>query len=359
MERREFIKNGLCLGCMGILVSGCNNIFQANNGLKNDRFYYKSENDLPKTVRLEACSLCQLNCPECTTRKLEKQAPKDWLGYLKFKDFKKFVDENDFIKEIELSNNGEIFLNPELDEIIKYAYEKGIWLRAGNGVNLNTVSETTLENLVKYKFKRMTVSLDAATSETYKIYRRGGDFNKVIDNIKKINYFKKKYNSEFPVLHYQFILFGHNEHEIELAKKKAKELNMRMRFRRNNSIEYSPIKNKELVEKQTGLKIYDEKNKMIEKLFSIKKGRLYACYTLFYSPQIDYNGDLLGCCQIFLENLGINVFKEGLLNALNSQNVIYTKHMLTDLSIPVKQNLPCAKCSKYRFLKRRGKGLQV
>ena len=124
MERRDFIKNSLCLGCVGFFASGCKNIL-VNDDLKNDKFYYKSKEDLPKRIRIEACSLCQLNCPACTVRKLEKQMPKDWLGYLKFNDFKNFIDNYNF-KEIELSNNGEIFLNPELDEIIKYAYEKKI-----------------------------------------------------------------------------------------------------------------------------------------------------------------------------------------------------------------------------------------
>ena len=350
MERRDFIKNSLCLSCMGLIASGCNSFLSDNSNLKNDKFYYKSKQDLPKTVRLEACSLCQLNCPACTVRKLEKQMPKDWLGYLKFKDFKKFVDENDFIKEIELSNNGEIFLNPELDEIIKYAYEKGVSLTADNGVNLNTVSETTLENLVKYKFKYMKVSIDGATPETYKIYRVGGDFNNVIDNIKKINYFKKKYNSEYPHLFWQFILFGHNEHEIELAKKKAKELGMKIEFKRNMSEEYSPVKNKELVEKQTGLKIYKDKSKLIKD--TLVKQKLIACYTLFHAPQIDWNGNFLGCCKIYNGSFDKNVFKNGFLDVLNSQNVIYAKHMLTDLTVMPSKNLPCSKCSRYRSLKK-------
>ena len=127
---------------------------------------------------------------------------------------------------IDLSNRGEIFLNPELNKIIKYACEKEIKLTAITGVNLNTVSEQTLENLVKYKFNKMTISIDGATPETYKIYRVGGDFNTVINNIKTINKFKKLYGSEFPRLNWQFIVFGHNEHEIELAKIKAKELNI-------------------------------------------------------------------------------------------------------------------------------------
>ena len=224
MDRRKFIKASLCMGAAVSLCgcAYCSKIIYDSTRPENE-FKLKSVSDLPKNVRLEACNMCQLKCPACAIRKLEQEIIEKakGFGYLKFKDFKKFVDKHDFIEEIELSNNGEIFLNPELDDIIKYAYEKGITLTAYNGVNLNTVSEKTLENLVKYKFKRMTVSIDGATPEVYKIYRRGGDFNTVINNIKTINKFKKQYNSEYPHLTWQFILFGHNEHEIDKAKKFA------------------------------------------------------------------------------------------------------------------------------------------
>ena len=351
MQRRDFVKSAMCLSCLGLMNSGCNSILDFQNtkvDIKNSKFLYKSKSELPKKVRLEVCSLCQLNCPACTVRRLEKQAPKDWLGYLKFSDFKKFIDENDFIEEIEISNNGEIFLNPELDKIIKYAHKKGVGLTADAGVNLNTVKEETLENLVKYNLKLLRVSIDGATAETYKIYRRGGDFNTVINNIKKINEYKKKYNSEYPKLIYQFILFGHNEHEIENAKKLANELKMHMEFKRNMSSEYSPIKNSKLVEELTGLKIYKEKAKLIKDV--LEKQKAIACYTLFDVPQIDYNGTLLGCCRISLENFKINVFKKGLLNALNSERIIYAKKMLTDLSIKARADIPCTNCSRYKLL---------
>ena len=349
MERREFIKNGLCLSCISIFGAGCKNSLINDNSLENDGFYYKSKDELPKRIRIEACSLCQLNCPACTTRRLEKKAPKDWLGYLKFDDFKKFVDDNKF-DEIELSNNGEIFLNPELDEIIKYAYYKNISLTASNGVNLNTVSEATLENLVKYKFKKITVSIDGATPETYKIYRVGGDLNTVFRNIKRINYYKEKYNSIFPKLTYQFIPFGHNEHEILLAKKKAQELNMGITFRRNIQIKYSPIKNKELVERQTGLKIHTQLKNLIKEDMELKK--TFVCYGLFNRPQIDYNGNLLGCPRIYIGSFGANAFKDGLLKALNDSKYIYAKHMLTDLSVSPKKDVPCFDCYSYRMLRK-------
>ncbi len=357
MQRRNFIKSTICLGCLGFFASGCKNVFIGNDKLESDKFYYKSQEELPKKIRLEACSLCQLNCPECQTRLHEKQAPKDWLGYLKYEDFKKFVDNNKF-REIELANKGEIFLNPELDEIIKYANLKGIRLTADTGVNFNDVSETTLENLVKYKFKRISISIDGATPETYSIYRRGGDFNKVINNIKKVNQFKEKYASEFPRLTWNFIVFGHNEHEMESAKKKAKELGMKIHFPRNYALEYSPIKNKKLVEKQTNVKLINSQNDLFEEK-NLRKRDFFSCNLLFNTPQIDYNGDLLGCCSIQTKNLKANAFKDGLLNALNSSNMIYAKHMLTDLSTKPKNDIPCVGCMKYEILKKIGKGLPL
>ena len=350
MERRSFIKSAVCLGCLG-MAAGCSDFLNFQD--RNSEFFLTAD-QLPRSIRLEACSLCQLRCPACVTLLYQKKAPKDWVGYLKFDDFKKFVDENDFIKEIELSNKGEIFLNPELDEIIKYAHHKGITLTAGNGVNFNSVSDTTLENLVKYQVKHMTIAIDGATPETYKIYRVGGDFNKVIDNIKKIKKIKKKYNSEFPKLTWQFIPFGHNEHEILLAKKKAQELNMEILYKRNMRKKYSPVKNRKLVEELTGIITFD---KFDNSLKDDLKEKTFACYNLFNYPQIDYNGLLLGCNRAYIGNFGINVFEVGLLNALNYSKCIYAKRMLTDFSTPPKNGIPCTKCHSYTVLKSTGKPL--
>ena len=70
-------------------------------------------------IRIEASSICQLKCPLCHPAHGELGIA--GRGYLRFNDFKNFVDNYPHFKRIELSNNGEIFLNPELEEIIRYA----------------------------------------------------------------------------------------------------------------------------------------------------------------------------------------------------------------------------------------------
>ena len=144
----------------------------------------------PRAIRLEASTVCQLRCPSCPTASGEVGQTLG-SGFLKFSDFKKIVDDNPWVSQIELSNWGEIFLNRELVQIIRYAYERNVALKATNGVNLNSVSEETLEALIKYRFRGISCSIDGASQQTYSQYRRNGNFQKVIDNIKIINKFKR------------------------------------------------------------------------------------------------------------------------------------------------------------------------
>src|SRR5438067_2016363 len=116
-----------------------------------------SEEVNPDSIRLEASSFCQLRCPSCptTVQAIDAAIGK---GFLKFSDFQALIDRNPQIQTIELSNYGEIFLNPELLQMMQYARECKVALTARNGVNLNHAREEVLEGLVKYQFRKLTCS---------------------------------------------------------------------------------------------------------------------------------------------------------------------------------------------------------
>ena len=61
----------------------------------------------PSSLRLEASTICQLACPSCATTHGTIKA-QIGAGFLKFDDFRRLVDENPWVWEIELSNWGEI-----------------------------------------------------------------------------------------------------------------------------------------------------------------------------------------------------------------------------------------------------------
>lgn len=237
------------------------------------------------------------------------------------------------------------FLNPDLKKIIKFAYENNIILTAFNGVNFNDVSEDVLEDLVKYQFHGLTCSMDAASQETYIKYRVGGDFDKVISNIRKINYYKEKYNSIYPILNYKFIVFGHNEDEIPKAKQLAKELNMDIIFASNWDNDFSPIRNKEFVSKETTLSDIFESNFGQDAKIKYQSD---VCNQMWANPQINWDGTLLGCCVLYQDDFGVNVFDVGLKEALNSEKFLYAKKMLLNQAEP-REDIPCAKCEVYKL----------
>lgn len=272
----------------------------------------------PRSVRLETCTLCQLDCAWCYMRTGNYGAT--GRGYLTFEKFKSFLDENNFIEHVEISNSGEVFLNKDLALILEYAYEKHIDITIGNGSNFNDVSDEMLELLVKTQVKFINISLDGASQEIYSIYRRKGDFNKVISNIRKLNEFKKKYDSVYPKLQWQYILMEHNLCDVKAAKQMAEELDMQIRYTYDTVKDTFEVSNKEELKEITGLK-YLTKKEYNEAGKDLLYGQDY-CFQMIFSPQINFDGRLLGCCIVWNDDWGINVFEDGLINGLNSEKYL-------------------------------------
>jgi len=303
---------------------------------------------LPSKVRIDASSLCQLNCRGCFMRRFNYG--NRGKGYLKFTDFEKFVKMNPYIKEVELSNLGEVFLNPDLKKIIQFAYSKKVKLTAWNGVNFNTVSDEILETLVKYQFYGMNVAIDGSSQEIYSWYRRNGNFDKVIDNIKKLKEYKDKYHSYHPIIVWQYVVseLNQSESEIKRAKEMAHELGCKIIFIKDWD-GFIPD-DLPMVERETGL-IYENKETggfygNEDNKVSYSPLRTLFCVELWTSPQINYDGRLMGCCPNMTKDYGVNVFEIGLKKSLYSDVYKRTKKML--MGGEVCEESPCIDCSFYK-----------
>lgn len=293
---------------------------------------------------IDICTRCQLKCVSCSTSKgiIRNGIIKE--GAMSFDMFKSILDNNQEIKEVELSNWGEIFLNPEILKILEYAYNNEVSLTCSNGSNFNSVKDDVLEGLVKYKFKCLNLSIDGATQETYEQYRKCGNLANVISNIKRLNFFKAQYNSPFPKVSWQFIIFGHNEHEIGRVKELCSELDMVFNPKMNHS-DFSPVINAEKVKQDAGI---DYASRAEYKL-RYKTEYKHPCYQCQFSPQINWNGDVLGCCVNKWKTLG-NVGKQSIKDVVNSDiyqymlDVLYGKEEAND-------NIPCYYCPNLKKIK--------
>lgn len=299
----------------------------------------------PVEARLDTCSLCQLHCVLCPVGH-RKGRPFMGRGMLPVAHFVEFIDSNSQIQAIEIGNGGEVFLNPDLPAMLKYAYDKGVTIYIKQGANLNDASDEALEALVKYGVSLLKVSMDGATQETYQIYRVGGNLRKVLSNVQKINEYKKQYNSSLPRLVLQFIPFGHNEHEINKIVVMARALGMELFFKLNVFKDSLPLRDPAALTKLIGF--YDMNS------YREKTGKIYmrnVCLQLWRSPQISWDGRLLGCSH----NVR-GIYSENALNGrfeaeINNERIQYARKMLMGI-VPALTDIPCAACDVYADLQR-------
>ncbi len=305
----------------------------------------------PATIRLEASSHCQLRCPSCptTTKAIH---PVVGSGLLSFEDFTRVLDDSPWLKAIELSNYGEIFLNPNLLAMLEYAHQRGVELNAENGVNLNYASPEVLEGLVTYGVRTIRCSIDGASQETYASYRVRGRLDAVLDNIATINQHKRNYGSAVPELIWQFVAFGHNEHEIPAARAMAARLGMRFVVKLSWDSDFSPITDEDALRSVAGAASRRE--------FKETRGVDYmqsVCHQLWDLPQINWDGKVLGCCRNFWGDFGPeNAFRDGLLRSINSEKMSYARQMLQGRQ-PARADIPCTTCTLYEDMKRDGRWL--
>lgn len=296
---------------------------------------------MPATVRIDASTLCQLKCEGCGFQQSNHRGLGG--GYLKLADFEGFLHNNPQVKRVELSNYGELFLNPELVSILKCAFEHNVFLEARMGVNFNTVSEEQLSALVDYQFRFLSISIDGASQETYSQYRRGGNYDRVIDNIRRLQRVKSEHGSRFPELSWQYVINQYNEEDIAMAKEMAKELNIPIVFKLNFMKSYKPAR-EELIRKETGLECLTRN----EYLRRHKEPYLSEdCLQFFYDPQFNWDGALIGCCRIENDLFENNLFKDGLKKSLNAEAFVKSKELLLQKH-PYKgryQDLPCWNCA--------------
>jgi hypothetical protein len=136
-----------------------------------------------------------------------------------------------------------------------------------------------------------------------------------------------------------------NEMELPLARRLASKYDMIFYPKLNRIPSYAPIKNKSFVRKHSGLGVASRE----EFIKKYKHPYLLSCFRLWNSPQINWDGKLLGCGNNIWTDFG-NVFESGLNNCLQSKDFIYLKNFIMGKEVE-KEGIPCLKCSNYEIIK--------
>jgi radical SAM protein with 4Fe4S-binding SPASM domain len=217
--------------------------------------------------------------------------------------FKKIVDRfAPFVYEVNLHNWGEPLLNPDLFKMIEYAQNKNIGTNMST--NLNTPRETDIDNLTRSNLEYLIVSLDGTTDDVYAKYRRRGDFNLVMSNLRALVEKRYSLNRKTPVIEWQFIVMKHNIHQVEDARHIARQIGV-------DILRFVPVglpfaaKDKDRLKREWFPEIEGKGNRgeSWEHQF-LQKPRKSACFYLYRSLTVNPNGRVAPCCIVYGEGTG-------------------------------------------------------
>ncbi len=174
----------------------------------------------PVAAFIEPNLYCNLHCPACPTGLRLGLRP---TVAIEEDLFKATIDEiGDYVFQLFMYNWGEPLLHKRTPEMIAYAKSKEINILLSTNLSIK-LTDDYVERLVKSGLDKMLVSLDGVTQESYSRYRRNGNLALVRENVRRIQDAKRRLGSETPKVVWQFLVFKHNEHEIEEARAVHKE----------------------------------------------------------------------------------------------------------------------------------------
>ena len=239
---------------------------------------------------IDPCNVCNLRCPLCPTGNTTIARRQAMLSIEQYKEV--FEKIRDYALVVSLYNHGEPLLNPDVFSIIEHTHRN----RVGTNIssNFNWLQPVDVKDFVRSGLDYVTVSIDGVTQESYQQYRVRGDIAEAFDNLKRLVAAKKALNSKTPFVEWQFIVFKHNEHEMDEARRLAAEIGVDLLRFISPGVPPEDMHNLELQEKWMPKNpLYWERNpKFVE-----ERGHVFnqACFYLYRSMFIYPGGGVTPC----------------------------------------------------------------
>lgn len=264
------------------------------NGIKVISSYYLSKLikkpiqwGYPIAFSVEPTTSCNLRCPQCPSglRSFTRET-----GSLELETYKTIIDQLYRTSGyITLYFQGEPYLNKNFNAIVNYAFQKKMYTATSS--NAHYFTKENAENVIKSGLDRLIISIDGIDQETYSKYRIGGSIDKVIKGTQALVEAKKNLKSKTPHIIWQFIVFRHNEHQLEDIKKMAAEVD----------VDELSIKTAQIYEFETGNDLIPtnenySRYKKDENGYRFKNKLLNHCWKLWSSCVFTWNGQVVPCC---------------------------------------------------------------
>jgi radical SAM protein with 4Fe4S-binding SPASM domain len=122
-------------------------------------------------------------------------------------------------------------LNKNLLYFAARCSEHGIRSQVDSNLNLREISDDEADAIVRSGLGQICGSIDGATQESYVQYRRRGKIDRALRNLSQIVEAKKRLGSQTPDVGWNYLVNRFNEHEIDQARRMAREIGVHIEFK--------------------------------------------------------------------------------------------------------------------------------
>ena len=265
----------------------------------------------PTFLQLEVSNVCNLRCAMCPIETLDAAARK-----LKPAQLERILDQFPFLKKIDLYGIGEPLSNAALPDLVAACRRRDIATTViTNGMLL---SGERLDRLLASGLDRLLVSIDSVDPERFNAIRVGGDFQRVIDNLKEALEKRARLGARKPEIGVVTILMEENRGELNGMIDLFNRLGIDSLIVKGLNTAY--LDRAPSAESTEALRIAEQKARAIEAGGGMKstfwlpeRHGAGKCYWPWKHPFITAAGDVVPCCNCpdpARMRLG-NLFEEG------------------------------------------------
>jgi MoaA/NifB/PqqE/SkfB family radical SAM enzyme len=254
----------------------------------------------PTHLQMEPASGCNLRCPMCyiTTHDIKD-------GRMSMPGFKKVMDElGDYLLLLHFWGWGEPFLNPDIFDMVKYARAKGIKvITSTNGHLLD--NEAVITKLIDSGLDVVVFALDGPKQDIYREYRREGNFDKALRNLRLLIDTRNRLGAPSPTVNLRMVVTNKNEDQIPRMKSLAEEIGVDVfSLKTLGSHDNDPLFEKSLPHDHTYRRFrYDSRGRPIRKT--------NQCKRMWNHPIVYHDGTATVCVYHLLEELPVgNAFAD-------------------------------------------------
>lgn len=286
----------------------------------------------PYELCIDVSNKCNLACPFCPTGRRESGRGK---GSISFDNFASIVDElAPYAFSLELFNWGEAFFNRELPRLIAHARRRRLVTVVSSNLSFK-LSEQTVREIVASGLTHLTASVDGADQGSYEVYRRGGRFDLVMDNLRAFVRLKRETNSPFPILNWVYLIFAHNEDRVEDARRLAQEIGVD-RFAARGGLYDDPS--------------WAPRQAQPVPYLAQEPDR---CVHLWKKAVFHWDGGVASCCNGFHEKDDFGAWRPGAFGRIwNNEKFVAARRIWTQPESPLPEGHFCVDCEWVRMYRR-------